>query len=124
MKVYKQNNKRGFDILSECGSSDKYPVSSEYNRFANTQLYDSDERSSEIFKINLNHFQWNRFYFFSKFKNILRMLRKLFDFQQVDDPALKKFEEKSNEKTAAAHTKGILMALSAGALYGIQVILT
>ena len=47
---------------------------------------------------------------------------KLFDFQQVDDPALKKFEEKSNEKTAAAHTKGILMALSAGALYGIQVI--
>ena len=52
------------------------------------------------------------------------MFRKLFDFQQVDDPALKKFEEKSNEKTAAAHTKGILMALSAGALYGIQVILS
>ena len=68
---------------------------SNYNRFANTNVYDSDEQSE------------------------------LFDFQtaQNDDPNLKKLEEKKNEKSATEHTTGILMALSAGALYGVQAII-
>lgn len=90
LRVYKQN-RAGYEVLSE-ESVEKFPVSN-YNRFANSHLYDSDEHSS------------------------------LFDFQSADDPNLKRLEDKKNEKTAADHTTGILMALSAGALYGVQAII-
>ena len=124
-------------MLSECGSNaEKYPVS-EYNRFANKKPYDSDEQSSESLRkiFYLRQSRSFNFPFYLPGRNqgimfwsnsVLKILEKLsiklFDFKQVDDPTLKKMEEKKDEKSAAAHTKGILMALSAGALYGVQVI--
>ena len=48
----------------------------------------------------------------------------LFNFNEADDDEnLRKLEEQRKEKSAALHTTGIIMALCAGALYGIQSII-
>ena len=48
----------------------------------------------------------------------------LFNFNEADDDEnLRKLEEQKKEKSAALHTTGIIMALCAGALYGIQSII-
>ena len=48
----------------------------------------------------------------------------MFNFNEADDDEnLKKLEEQRKEKSAALHTTGIIMALCAGALYGIQSII-
>ena len=48
----------------------------------------------------------------------------MFNFNEAeDDENLKKLEEQRKEKSAALHTTGIIMALCAGALYGIQSII-
>lgn len=48
----------------------------------------------------------------------------MFNFNEADDDEnLRKLEEQRKEKSAALHTTGIIMALCAGALYGIQSII-
>ena len=47
--------------------------------------------------------------------------KELFDYEEVqDDQTLALLEKQNKEKSAALHTTGVLMALFAGALYGIQ----
>ena len=53
-----------------------------------------------------------------------KMTEALFNFEEAeDDESLRKLEDAKNEKSTALHTTGIIMALCAGALYGIQSII-